>query len=750
MDIRTQSALLASIIGLALGVSMLLRAGRPRVLTLYSVFALTVGGYYLSSFFDSLFSRAGYPWVSRVAVGATILLASLVPGAAVAFFLEFLGVSKGTHLLGRRLAVLSAVFGLAVAVSPLALNGWAKLAMGAWVLGALLGSVSLLLRRVSTTESRIERLRLTYLAIGAGAAILFTALDLLERYGLPFPTLGPVFTTLYLFFLAQTLLRLRLMDLHELLGKIASQTVLATILAAVFTVLTVWVDQNNTSLFVFNTVVAAFVVLILLEPLRVKVEEQVVAIFFRERFELLRVLGNARARMAGVIGISELARLVLDALHESGRITHASVYLLAEDRPGYRLLDARGPAPVSFLDTGAARGVLFAVASGQKAVLLENVERRIAVLRQQAVEGKRFRDELKRLNDTRAALLQMKGGITVPLLGNDRVIGFLNLWDERVPEAYASDEIALILEVAERLATALENSKLYEKIRERDRLAALGEMAAGLAHEIRNPLGAIKGAAQCLDPKRLPGEEGEFLEVIVEEVNRLNGVVSAFLDYARPLKQTFGPTDLNEVVTRTVRLIQNEMPPGLELKVEQEESLPRVEADAEQLKQVLINLVQNAMQAMADTGGGITVKTVRPDRFTDFRSAGDSFVELHVTDTGPGIPQDQQQHIFVPFYTTKQKGTGLGLAICQRIVKNHGGTLSVQSKPDEGATFIIRLPSPPSDPIQLPEPVLMDGTPFPTTRLIEGKTSDNGLPDSNTPPPRPERKPKRDKKRRTG
>jgi signal transduction histidine kinase len=751
MDIRTQSALLASIIGLALGVSMLLRAGRPRVLTLYSVFALTVGGYYLSSFFHTLFAGGEYPWVSRVAVGTTILLASLVPGAAVAFFLEFLGVSKGTHLLGRRLAVLSAVFGLAVAVSPLALNGWAKLAMGAWVLGALLGSVSLLLRRVGTTESRIERLRLTYLAIGAGAAILFTALDLLERYGLPFPTLGPVFTTLYLFFLAQTLLRLRLMDLQELLGKIASQTVLATILAAVFTLLTMWVDQkSNTSLFVFNTVVAAFVVLILLEPLRVKVEEQVVAIFFRERFDLLRVLGNARARMAGVIEISELARMVLDALHESGRITHASLYLLAEDRPGYRLLDARGPAPVNFLDTGAARGVLFAVASGQKAVLLENVERRIAVLRQQAVEGKRFRDELKRLNDTRAALLQMKGGITVPLLGNDRVIGFLNLWDERVPEAYASDEIALILEVAERLATALENSKLYEKIRERDRLAALGEMAAGLAHEIRNPLGAIKGAAQCLDPKRLPGEEGEFLEVIVEEVNRLNGVVSAFLDYARPLKQTFGPTDLNEVVTRTVRLIQNEMPPGLELKVDQEEALPRVEADAEQLKQVLINLVQNAMQAMVDTGGSITVKTVRPDRFTDFRSAGDSFVELHVTDTGPGIPQEQQQHIFVPFYTTKQKGTGLGLAICQRIVKNHGGTLSVQSKPGEGATFIIRLPAPPSEPVQLPEPVLMDGTPFPTTRPAEGKVAEGGLPDSGTPPPKPERKPKRDKKRRTG
>ncbi|HEX8538102.1 MAG TPA: histidine kinase, partial [Cystobacter sp.] len=221
MDIRTQSALLASIIGLALGVSMLLRAARPRVLTLYSVFALTLGGYYLSTFIHDFFATGNYPWVTRVAVGATILLASLVPGAAVAFFLEFLGVSQGTHLLGRRLAFLSAVFGLMVAVSPLAQKEWARIVVGTWVLGALLASVSLLLRRVLTTDSRIERLRLTYLAIGAGAAILFSVLDQLERYGLPFPTpLGPVFTTLYLFFLAQTLLRLRLMDLHELLAKI--------------------------------------------------------------------------------------------------------------------------------------------------------------------------------------------------------------------------------------------------------------------------------------------------------------------------------------------------------------------------------------------------------------------------------------------------------------------------------------------------------------------------------------------------
>jgi signal transduction histidine kinase len=267
----------------------------------------------------------------------------------------------------------------------------------------------------------------------------------------------------------------------------------------------------------------------------------------------------------------------------------------------------------------------------------------------------------------------------------------LNLWDERVPEAFASDEIAVILSLADHFATVVENSKLYDKMRERDRLAALGEMSAGLAHEIRNPLGAIKGAAQCLDPNELPLEEKEFIEVIVEEVNRLNGVVSAFLDYARPLKQNFGPTDLNEVVQRTLKLIQTEVPKQVTIKEELSDGLARVDADAEQLKQVLLNLVQNATQALGDQEGSITLRTLKPERFGDFRSQ--EMVELQVSDTGPGIPADQQLNIFVPFFTTKQQGTGLGLAICQRIVKNHGGTITVQSRPGEGTTFVIRLPA---------------------------------------------------------
>ena len=329
--------------------------------------------------------------------------------------------------------------------------------------------------------------------------MVFSALDFLGRFDISFPTLGPIVSTLYLFFLSQTLLRLRLMDLHELLGKIASQAVLAAILAVGVRGADRVGRGQHRSLYLFNTVVAAFVMLILLEPLTDWVEEKVVAVFFRQRFAFLESMRQLQRRTANVIDAPELAASLLDGLNETRRVTHASVYLLAEDRPG--LPAARQPRARCrrSSSTRAPRGRWSAAPSARSCSRPWSAASPRSAA--QPLEARKSRDELRRLNDVRAAMQQMKAGITVPLMGNDRVLGFLNLWDERVPEAFASDEIALILELADRVATVIENSKLYDKMRERDRLAALGEMAAGLAHEIRNPLGAIKGAAQFLDPQ---------------------------------------------------------------------------------------------------------------------------------------------------------------------------------------------------------------------------------------------------------
>jgi two-component system sensor histidine kinase HydH len=182
----------------------------------------------------------------------------------------------------------------------------------------------------------------------------------------------------------------------------------------------------------------------------------------------------------------------------------------------------------------------------------------------------------------------------------------------------------------------------------------------------------------------------EFLNIIVEEVDRLNKIVSQFLDYARPYRGDPRPLDVNEVVRRTLQLVEKA---GEEQKVEIStslvEGLPQVRADAEQLRQVFLNLSLNAIQATAE-GGKLQVSSSL--RRSTRRGATAAFLEVRFRDTGVGIPASDLKSLFIPFFTTKEKGTGLGLPISQRIVENHGGTIEVRSKPGAGSTFTVLLP----------------------------------------------------------
>jgi signal transduction histidine kinase len=701
VDIHGQAALLAAIVTLALAGAALLRANRPRVFTLFALLAADLFLYSAASFLRG-WAQAGFGgevW-ERLAVAS----AALVPAASLAFFLEFLAVKRRPAQRARNLMVAGSLSGLVVALSPLVHSRLAKGALAAYVALGLAAVLSVLWGRMLAAPTRVERARLTYVVVGGAVAILLAALDLLPRVDFPYRLegLGFIAVTLYMFFLSQALLRHRLLDLHEFLGKIVVVTALGLVLAAIYGGLVSWVGDRP-GLFFFNTLVASFVILSLFEPVREKLESWVVTTLFRERQELVRQLERLRDRIATVIDPAELARVVLDGLAETRRVTHASLWLVSESRPGYALLAFRGPEPVPFLEPGTARALLRVAGRGQKAVLLENLDRRIGELSASAAppDGAPAErpapsgDELGRLSGARAAMATMRAGICMPLAAGDRVAGFLACWDERVQEAFASDEIAALIEVAERCAVVIENSKLYRQMKERDRLAALGEMAAGLAHEIRNPLAAIKGATQYLDPRRLPGDDREFLEIIVEEVDRLNGVVSQFLDYSRPLKSTLAPGDLNDVLQRTFRLLAPDVPAGIQVELDLAPELPRVACDPEQLKQVFLNLALNAFQAMP--GGGRLHVSTRADRedLAPWRDARGRLasVEVRFRDTGPGIPPQDRENVFVPFFTTKEKGTGLGLAVSQRIVRAHEGTLAVSSPAGGGAEFTLTLPA---------------------------------------------------------
>ncbi len=690
MDIRTQAALLAAIVTLALAVATLLRDNRSRVFTLFSLFSLDLFLFSAAVFLLRWSQGFGKVWWDRLAVAS----GALIPAAALAFFLEFLGVARRPARRARNTMLAGSLTGIVVAATPLVNVKPAKLVVAAYVVGGLAAVLSVLWGKMVGSQTRVERARLLYLFIGALIAVVLSTLDMMPRFGLPYllEGLGSISLTIFMFFLSQTLLRHRLLDLHEFLGKIVVVTALGLVLVMIYGGLVSWVG-DRTELFYFNTIVASFVILSLFEPLREKVEEWVVATLFHERYELVRGLEELRDRTGNVIDPAGLAAVVLDGLVDTRRVTHCSLWLLADDRPG--------------LEPATARALLAASTSGQKAILLENIDRRIAELRALLPPGPAehesrsgrgapaaIAEDLKRLSDARAVMATMKAGICMPLLAGDRPVGFLACWDERLAEAFASDEIAALLAVADRCALVIENSKLYHQMKEKDRLAALGEMSAGLAHEIRNPLAAIKGAVQYLDPKKLPEEDRQFVEIVIEEVNRLNGVVTQFLDYSRPLKPSMAPTAVNEVLEKTFKLLQPGFPPNVAVEIDLADWLPRVQADAEQLKQVFLNLALNAFQAMPG-GGRLHVSTrVARDELAFWRegSRRADVVEVRFRDSGPGVPEAARDSIFVPFYTTKEKGTGLGLAICQRIVKAHQGSIGVRSPPDAGAEFLVALP----------------------------------------------------------
>jgi two-component system, NtrC family, sensor histidine kinase HydH len=225
---------------------------------------------------------------------------------------------------------------------------------------------------------------------------------------------------------------------------------------------------------------------------------------------------------------------------------------------------------------------------------------------------------------------------------------------------------------------------LDEKL-EREKELLLEKMAPVLAHEIRNPLGSIKGAAQILRSEAESAEQRNLLDVITEEVNRLNRVVTQFLDYARPHSPELKPGSINEVIEKALTLVEaDSRAANIQIQWELHPNLPPVPMDREQIHRVILNIAINAIEAMPE-GGTLTVRTTRIAS-----DAGDA-VGIAIRDTGPGIPREMLRQIFTPFFTTKERGVGLGLAVCERIIRSHGGRIRVKSLPGQGTIFYIRL-----------------------------------------------------------
>jgi signal transduction histidine kinase len=278
--------------------------------------------------------------------------------------------------------------------------------------------------------------------------------------------------------------------------------------------------------------------------------------------------------------------------------------------------------------------------------------------------------------------------LSVPLRAKGRIIGVLNLYSgER--RRFHSHEVALMTLLAQQSAVAIENAELFRQAREAgeglraaEKLAALGRLSAGLAHELRNPLNTLSVLTYAmLEQAPHGGLRVSDLEVVQSEIRRLNLLVDQFLDFARPRPPRFERQRLEEVLEETLLLIGPEAASKRVVLERMWQETPAVWADGDQLKQVFLNLMLNALQAM-EHGGRLRAATQR-------RAGG---VVVEIGDTGPGVAPEILDRLFEPFATSRPGGTGLGLPISLRIVQGHNGELRIESTPGVGTTATVWLP----------------------------------------------------------
>jgi two-component system sensor histidine kinase HydH len=684
LDLRTRTSLFCGVLGLAIAVSILLR-GRPnRPRLFFAAFALDAGLWYLAQWlYHSGRSDLWARW--------TAVLAVFLPQFALHLFEAIVPEPNRRSVLLRVAGIL--VVPMLVLVLTEHQHGLVRGLVFSYVFGLIAAGLYRLARRGERSGSRAVQRRVRFLVLIGALATCFSLADFLWFVGAPLPPVSAVLSIVFLFVLSESLARERLVDLYDILGQLLVSTALAFALAGIFYV---GVSLGGFDTMYLGAILASIVILLLFEPLRAKAEDYTHKVFFRERVDLERAIAKARSDLLHTLQVAEMQQIVVSALEECRRATGAAIYLQNPLGSDFVLGASFGPAAPARIELAAAHPLAERLNLGG-AILFEDLAYQVLEHRRSGRAREAEADE--RLLSSAQLLGPFRTGVCLGIWGEKReLLGLLLVVDDRVRDAFSPDEGQLLESLAVQIGVVIDNSRQYRRMQERDRLAVLGQMAAGLAHEVKNPLGAIKGAAQLLsDPRdnsRLGVVDAEFVGIILEEVERLDRVVGSVLDYARPSKGELGAVDLNAVVSRTVTVLEVGRAEDCEIVTELSESLPPVRADAEQLRQVLINLVRNAVQAMGGQGT-VRVKTAllseAPSALAS--SPAGEWVEVSVSDSGPGIAPQVLKNLFVPFFTTKDRGTGLGLAISQRMVEEMGGRIEVVSHLGAGATFTVLLPA---------------------------------------------------------
>ncbi len=393
------------------------------------------------------------------------------------------------------------------------------------------------------------------------------------------------------------------------------------------------------------------------------------------------LLKNLSISLAATPDLKSLAKMILETMVEAMGVEKASLFLLDEEKEGYRLIQSI-PLKIqsNFPPLLPKEDPLpqFLMKKGEILCWDELARSKLS---------SEWTDGLERMSFLEAA-------ISIPLHATGRLVGLVNLGRKPPALFYTHEDKDWLSLFANLSVNALENRRLEEDLRKSkshiqraDRLASLGTLTAGLAHELRNPLVAIKTFTQLL-PERFEDEEfrNHFLHIVSGEVDRISTLINELLEFARPSDPKVAAENINVILDSILFLVSTgTKKKHIEIIKNFSPNLPPVPIDREQIKQVFLNILINAIEATEE--GKIYVKTRH-----HLRSNGEPCIQIEVTDTGCGISSEHLESIFHPFFTTKHKGSGLGLSISNQIVQEHKGSIDVESHLNEGSTFYVNLP----------------------------------------------------------
>jgi signal transduction histidine kinase len=525
------------------------------------------------------------------------------------------------------------------------------------------------------------------------------SIDFVQSYGVELYPFGWVFASTWILTVTYAIVKHQVMDIALIASKpkiLPFAQAVALLPFYVMILLLLRFYTGTTQFVLAGILVAIFSVFAgLLVNLRQRMERVVEKALFKSRSDAYETLIDFSRAMVSILDLQTLYKEITATLAKVMGIRKVSLFILDKEKDAYCLRGAHGAHEdrLTVLQLKSHDPFVRALRELDQPIVKEELEHGLGFL---AIRDRQMMVDM---------MTTLESELCVPLINKERLIGFLNLGSKSDQHMYSQEDLNLLFTLGHNAAIALDNAMLYEDLRRSqnlmrrtDRLRSLETIAGGFAHEIRNPLTSIKTFVQ-LAPERRGDSEflDHFSKVVSEDVERIERLIQEILDYARYMEPKFMEEDLNDVVASCLYFIEVKAE-NKSILVEKDlaPDLPRVKLDRQQIKQVLLNLFLNAMEAMHVMGGRLTVKTYRI-----VKPAGESWVQIEVADTGSGIPAENLEHIFDPFYTTKhesgqREGTGLGLSIVHQIVGEHHGCIEVQSTVGRGTTFFVSLPANPA------------------------------------------------------